>query len=273
MSTAIVIPARYASKRFPGKPLAKIAGVEMLKRVWKIASLVKKKYPDTYAVVATDDNRIKSFCEQNNINYVMTAESCRTGTERTAEALQKIDFEPDFVINLQGDNPLCPPWFIESMIECYYENPTIDMITPYVKLKWSDLDALRKQKEKSPFSGTSVIVNKNGDAIWFSKNIIPAIRKEESVREKNEFSPVKRHIGLYGYSPKMLSIMPSIKATEYEECEGLEQLPILEAGYKIKMQEVDYKDRTGMSGVDTPEDAEKATKLFEEFGEFDKYYK
>jgi 3-deoxy-manno-octulosonate cytidylyltransferase (CMP-KDO synthetase) len=67
--------------------------------------------------------------------------------------------------------------------------------------------------------------------------------------------------------------MPSIKATEYEECEGLEQLPILEAGYKIKMQEVDYKDRTGMSGVDTPEDAEKATKLFEEFGEFDKYYK
>lgn len=272
MSIAIVIPARFASKRFPGKPLAKIAGVEMLKRVWDITTLVKKTHPDTYAVVATDDDRIKSFCEQNNINYVMTSESCRTGTERTAEALTKIDINPNFVINLQGDNPLCPPWFIESMLECVKQNPDIEMITPYVNLKWSELDALRKQKEVSPFSGTTVIVDKDEYAIWFSKNIIPAIRKEEALRETSEFSPVKRHIGLYGYSPKMLSILQNMEATKYEKLEGLEQLPILEAGYKIKMQEVDYRDRIGMSGVDTPEDAKKAEKLFEEFGEFDKYY-
>ncbi len=261
----IVIPARYASKRFPGKPLVKIAGKEMLLRVWEIAKIVQKKKNNVDIIVATDDKRIKNFCIKHKIKYVMTSETCRSGTERSIEAVKKLNYKPDFVINLQGDNPLCPHWFLEEMIDYYQNNPDIEVITPCVNLTWKELDKLRSQKEKNPFSGTTVIINNKNHAIWFSKNIIPAIRKEKERRLKNNYSPIYRHIGLYGYGFNSLIKILKLKKTEYEALEGLEQLGILEAGINIKMIKVNYRNREGMSGIDSPDDLVIAEKIFKQY--------
>ncbi len=271
--TAIIIPARYASKRFPGKPLTKIAGKEMLKRVWEITEIVKQRKKNVDAVVATDDNRIADFCITNNMKYVMTSQNCRSGTERSIEAVKQLDYKPDFIINLQGDNPLCPPWFVEDMISCFEQNPDLEVITPYVNLSWKELDKLREHKKENPFSGTTVIIDKNNFAIWFSKQIIPAVRKENKLREQSDYSPVNRHIGLYGYNFNCIDKIASLKKTNYEEYEGLEQLAIIEEGISIKMQKVDYRDRDGMSGIDSPADVKIADKIFDKFGEFIQYYK
>ncbi|MBU2546250.1 MAG: 3-deoxy-manno-octulosonate cytidylyltransferase [Pseudomonadota bacterium] len=265
----IVIPARYGSTRFPGKPLVKIAGKEMLLRVWEIAQFVAKKIANVDAVVATDDERIQSFCEEKKIAYVMTSEACRTGTERVCEVIEKVGDNVDFVMNLQGDNPMCPPWFVEALLNEYQKDSSIEVVTPCVKLSWEELEALRINKMKTPFSGTTAILNhKTNDAIWFSKHIIPAIRKEAKLRETTEKSPVYRHIGLYGYRTDVLETLQKLPESFYEKLEGLEQLRFLENGISVRIVEVDYRGYSGMSGIDAPEDVAKAESLLAEQGEF-----
>ncbi len=267
----IVIPARYGSKRLPGKPLIKIAGKEMLKRVWEIALLVIQKYKGftIQALVATDDEKISNFCAKNNINCSMTSVDCSSGTKRTVEIINQLEIKPDFIINLQGDNPLCPPWFLEQMIDKFYKNPQIEVISPYVNLTWTELDELRKVKQKTPFSGTTVVLNNNNEAIWFSKQILPAIRNENKLKTESDLSPVLRHIGLYGYSHEALNTISKLSKSKYEDLEGLEQLSILQAGIKIKMTLVDYKNREGMSGIDEQSDIEIAERILNKFGEFE----
>ena len=267
----IVIPARYGSKRLPAKPLIKIAGKEMLKRVWEIALLAVQKHENynIQVIVATDDNRIGDFCQQNKINYLMTSVNCNSGTERTIEVISQLEIKPDFIINLQGDNPLCPPWFVEEMIKEFYKNPQIEMISPFVNLTWLELGELRKVKDKTPFSGTTVILNESNEAIWFSKQILPAIRNENKLRTESHLSPVLRHIGLYGYSYEALNKISKLSKSKYEDLEGLEQLSILMAGIKIKMILVDYKGREGMSGIDEQSYIEIAERILNKFGEFD----
>ena len=121
MKTLIVIPARYGSTRFPGKPLAKIAGKEMLLRVWENAQKAASKFEGCQAVVATDDERIMDFCRSRGIDAVMTSVNCPTGTDRVIEAAEKMREMPEFVVNLQGDNPICPTWFVEAVINEYYK--------------------------------------------------------------------------------------------------------------------------------------------------------
>lgn len=113
----LVIPARYASTRLPGKPLEKIAGKEMLKRVAEIAAYIAKKNASCDYIVATDDERIVDFCNLNQIPVTLTSDQCKSGTERCWDAVQKTGYAPQLIINLQGDNPLCPPWFINQIIE------------------------------------------------------------------------------------------------------------------------------------------------------------
>lgn len=268
MDTLIVIPARYGSTRFPGKPLVKIAGKEMLLRVYEIAQKACKKFEDTKAVVATDDERIKDFCNNKNIDFVMTSKDCKTGTDRVKQAVEKLGVSPNFVVNLQGDNPLCPPWFLEGLINKHKQDEKAEIITPCAQLSWQELDDLRKSKQEAPFSGTTAIVDDKDNALWFSKNIIPAIRKEQILRKQSELSPVFRHVGLYGYKTDILFKISSLKDGYYEKLEGLEQLRFIENNLNIKAIRVDYKNFKGMSGIDSPQDVPRAEEIFKNYGEF-----
>ncbi|BBN83204.1 3-deoxy-manno-octulosonate cytidylyltransferase [Pseudoalteromonas sp. A25] len=267
--TLVVIPARFGSTRLPGKPLIKIAGREMLLRVADIARYVCQNLAQCDYVVATDDVRIEQLCQQHQVPCIMTSPQCSSGTERCYDVLQKVPEKPDFIVNLQGDNPLCPPWFISALIESWRTSEVGEVFTPYVDLTWQELDKLREVKKITPFSGTTVQVNKAQLALTFSKNIIPAIRKEQDMRDSTELSPVKRHIGLYGYTTKALEAYLALPESTYEACEGLEQMRFLENAMAVKMVPVSYRGRTGMSGVDSPEDIERAQAIIAKDGEYD----
>lgn len=268
MKTTIIIPARYGSTRLPGKPLAMIAGRTMLQRMIEIAEAVCATDPaniDYY--VATDDARITDHCESLGAKWLMTPVDCLTGTDRAYAAMSQMATPPDFIINLQGDAPLTPPDFITAMIDWQKKNPA-DMVTPVTQTTWAQLDKLRESKKTTPFSGTTAVFDeKTGRAFWFSKNIIPAMRKEADLREKSDLTPVYRHIGVYGYTPKMLSTYVTLGEGTFEKLEGLEQLRVLENGYSISCVPVDYKGRASMSGVDSPEDITRAEELIAKHGE------
>ena len=267
MRAVLVIPARYGSTRLPGKPLAMIAGQTMLSRVYDIARAAAQQKDAVDIVVATDDERIVEHCEEIGARWVMTSVSCPTGTDRALEAVQKLDQAYDFVVNLQGDAPLTPPDFVADMIGAFALDATIDVITPIVQLRWDELVALRATKRSTPFSGTCVVVDQDHHALWFSKQIIPAIRNEATRRQDGELSPVFRHIGLYGYSRQMLATYVTLPQGHYEQLEGLEQLRVLEHGYRMRVVQVDYKGRASMSGIDSPEDIKQAEKLIALHGE------
>lgn len=271
MKTLIVIPARYGSTRFPGKPLAKIAGKEMLLRVWENAQKAAAKFEGCQAVVATDDERIMDFCLSRQINAVMTSVHCPTGTDRVIEAAEKMPELPEFVVNLQGDNPICPTWFVEAVINEYYKNDRVETVTPVVNLSWEELDKLRQHKKETPFSGTTAVFNAEGDAFYFSKNIIPAIRKEEKIRAQTDMSPVYRQVGLYGYRLDVLRKIARLPEGVYEKLEGLEQLRWIENGIKVRCVKVDYGNfakMASLSGVDSPEDIARVEEVIAELGEF-----
>lgn len=267
MRAVVIIPARYGSTRLPGKPLTLIAGQTMLSRVCAIARAAAWHNGDVDIMVATDDARIGAHCEEIGAPWVMTPASCPSGTDRALAALRQLPGEYDVVINLQGDTPLTPPDFITAMLRAFESDPAIEVVTPAVRLSWPELDQLRTQKRETPFSGTCIIVDTHGNARWFSKQIIPAMRNEEALRQQGDFSPVLRHIGLYGYARKMLETYVTLPVGHYERLEGLEQLRVLEHGYGIRVVQVDYRGRAAMSGVDSPEDVARAEALIARHGE------
>lgn len=267
MKTAIVIPARYASTRLPGKPLAMIRGQTMLQRVVDISLAAAQGSRDVSVLVATDDDRISAHCKELGVDFVMTSPDALTGTDRVAQAVSQMQDKPDFVLNMQGDAPLTPPDFLKTMIESFAKTPC-DAITPVTHLSWDQLDKLRENKLTTPFSGTTALFDDaTGNAFWFSKNIIPAMRKEEELRKKSNMSPVFRHIGLYGYSLSMLQKYITLPESFFEKLEGLEQLRLLENHYTLRCVPVDYKGRASMSGVDSAADIMRAEALIDKHGE------
>ena len=263
----ICIPARYSSTRLPAKPLQKIAGVEMIRRVAGIAASICKHNSQCYCVVATDDERILAFCRQYDIPVVMTSENCKSGTERCLDAVLQFEKRPELVINLQGDNPLCPPHFLEQLIQAWKKDKEAQVFTPFVHLSWEEYDTFKETKKSTPFSGTTALINQQGYALAFSKTIIPAIRNEEKLRKKLEKSPVCRHIGLYAYTYGVLKNYFELPPSPYEEPEGLEQMRFLHHQIPVKMVEVDYRGRKSMSGIDSPEDVVRAERIIAEYGE------
>lgn len=269
MKAIIIIPARWDSARLPNKPFVKIKGKEMLLRVIEIAQFVKNKRSEIQDVyVATNDDRIIEFCKSHNTKYVFVPEKCRCGTDRVAIAINKLNCDVDFVINHQGDNPLCPPWFLEAILDEYIKDSSSEVITPIINLTWDELDKLRKLKIDSPFSGTTTVFDKNHNAIWFTKQILPAIRNENVMRTKSTKSPVFKHIGIYGYSTNILKKTLSLTASNYMELEGLEQFIFLDNGIKMKLCEVDYKNKgESMPGINTIDLVKIAEKIIETYGE------
>ena len=268
MHTLIVVPARYGSTRFPGKPLAKINDISMVRRTAQIAIDAAKQIKKCDMVVATDDALIAEHCEMHGIAYVMTNKTLKTGSDRALAATDILASETgktyNYVINLQGDAPFTPVSSIVALAETIKTGA--DVATPYIQLSWDGLDGLRKHKIKTPFSGTTVAVGLDGHAIWFSKNIIPAIRNEKSLRARESLSPINRHIGLYAYSYDALKRFTSSPESHYEKLEGLEQLRVLENGMSIACVRVEPPTVT-MSGIDTPADLELAENLIEKHGD------
>jgi 3-deoxy-manno-octulosonate cytidylyltransferase (CMP-KDO synthetase) len=266
----ICIPARYASTRLPAKPLQKIAGIEMIKRVAATAAYICNNNQACTYVVATDHVAIEQFCHKNNINVTMTPETCRNGTERCFAATQNTGTSPQLIINLQGDNPLCPPWILQDLIDSWHQNSTADIYTPYVHLNWNEYAQMLEDKKTTPYSGTTVLVNKDNFALAFSKIMLPAIRKIEDAKKNNpDFSPVRRHIGLYAYTYYALEQYSQLEESEYEKgyFEGLEQMRYLYNGFKIQMVPVDYRGRETTSGVDSPEDVSRVEEIIQKYGE------
>ncbi len=261
MKTAIIIPARYASTRFPGKPLVKIGGQSMLSRVAAIASEAANRLKNITMAVATEDERIAEHCRQIGVDCVMTSDNCKTGSDRVLEAAQHLGGDFDFVLGLQGDAPFTPVEAPLKMIETFMGDPSVEVVTPVVALRWEELDALRDSKKTTPFSGTTCVRDSKGRALWFSKNILPAIRKEDDLRGRGEYSPVFQHIGLYGFRFDILKKFVTLPEGHYERLEGLEQLRLLENGISIQTVELHVDLGMAQAGIDSPEDVARAEKI------------
>lgn len=242
MNFIAIIPARYASTRFPGKPLADMNGKPMIQRVYEqVAKAVEEVW------VATDDTRIYDTVFSFGGKAVMTSPHHPSGTDRIEEAYKNIGKKYDVVINVQGDEPFIQPQQIENLKLCFDSKDVqlATLVKPFDKS--GGFEALFNPN--SP----KVVIDKDGYAIYFSRSIIPYIRDAHHSQwlEKHTFY---RHIGMYGYRSDVLSQITKLPPTTLEKAESLEQLRWIENGYRIR---VGYTD-TETIGIDTPEDMEKA---------------
>lgn len=259
-TTAIIIPARFGSTRFPGKPLHHIEGVPMIARVCRHAKEAGV-LTESRVVVATDHQDIMDVADEEGVETLMTSPLCRTGSDRVLDAAQQIEPRPSIIVNLQGDAPLISVDIIVKLIIALQEDTMSDCATPVVRLTWEALDAMREHKKNNPFSGTFAAVTREDKAVWFSKNIIPAIRNEDKKRKASLLSPVFRHLGVYAYRYAALKNYSSMEEGVYEALEGLEQLRFLENDMVIKAVKVSAKGWPAVSGVDSPEDAERVAEI------------
>lgn len=256
---AIVIPARYGSSRFEGKPLAKIGPKTMLQHTCDTALKAAKTLGDVAVIVATEDQRIFEHAQSiAGVIPVMTPVSCPTGSDRVLAAIDALSLQPQVVINLQGDAPFTPSHFLSQIAQVLLDSPEYSVATPAVQLTWQELDDFRESKKTTPFSGTTVVIDVHQQALWFSKNIIPAIRGEEKYRSKDAYSPVYQHIGLYAFQLSALRQFVALPESYYEKLEGLEQLRLLENSLSIRVEKVSYGKYGPIPGVDTPEDLKRA---------------
>lgn len=252
----IIIPARMTSTRFPNKPLAKICGIPMIERVWKIAKL------SNYAsrvIIATDDAHLANIMAGIGAEIIMTSAQCLTGTDRVAEALVKLDRDYEVVFSLQGDAVLTPPWIIDEVLQTLLSNPHLEMATPAILLEGLAKSSFVELKNQGASTGTCVVFDKNNRALYFSKALIPHARSNTS-------SILYRHIGLYGYRPDALLKLHQLPQSPLEKVEQLEQLRALENGITIHVCVVDYRGRTHGS-VDRPEDVPIVEEIIKNEGE------
>jgi len=238
-----IIPARYASTRFPGKPLADMLGKPMIQRVYEqIQHTVDRLY------VATDDSRIETAVKAFGGNVVMTSEHHRCGTERCFEAFSKKGDGCDVVINIQGDEPFIQPEQIELLKSCFLTPDT--QIATLAKAFSSDCDF---EKDLLNPNSPKVVLNQNREALYFSRSIIPFIRGQEYVQWPESHTFYK-HIGLYAFRADVLRDIVNLPQSPLELAESLEQLRWLENGYKIRVEIT----RLETIGIDTLEDMEQA---------------
>ena len=221
--------------------------------------------PDARLVVATDDRRIADHAGQVGCAAVMTGSDITTGSGRALAAAVAEAERPAIVVNLQGDSPFQPPEALGAMVRSLRTGDAA-VATPVVRLSWDALDALRAHKRVAPFSGTTCVRTPEGRALWFSKQILPAIRGEEALRSAGPLSPVWRHIGLYAYRMEALEAFEAAPPTALERLEGLEQLRLLELGLPVAAVEV-APPRFDISGIDTVADIARAEALIAAHGD------
>lgn len=232
-----VIPARFGSTRFPGKPLAELKGKKILQ--WVVEG-ARQSVHLKQILVATEDARIADFCKKINVDVIMTSSDCATGTDRIFQATKNLDF--DRVINIQGDEPLITKDYIDLLANAFVQDTTLSMATLAHSLSINDLVNVNAVK---------VIINQNSEAIYFSRFGIPFSR------EPFQSAVALKHVGLYGFSKAFLETFCTAPQAEIEKAESLEQLRALYLGARIKVLQVEKPTY----GVDTPEDLQKLEAL------------
>ena len=245
-----IIPARYASTRFPGKPLAMLGGKAVIQRVYE---QVKDCFDDLY--VATDDARIADCVKSFGGKVVMTSEACNNGTERCLDAYRNLGIECDVIVNIQGDEPFIQQKQVEALISCF-DSPETDIATLVKPFEKED-GLERLECPNSP----KVVMNTNGFAIYFSRSVIPYLRgvEKEEWLDKRVFY---KHLGIYAYRVDVLEKITTLEQSPMEKAESLEQLRWLENGYKIRVGVTDIET----VGIDTPEDLERAREFAASIG-------
>jgi len=237
MRVVVIIPSRYGSTRFDGKPLVGICGKPMIQWVYQqavLATCIESVH------VATDDNRIRDAVNRFGGNVVMTSSTCRSGTDRVAEAADRLGLDPkDVVVNIQGDQPLVDPRCFDAVVQPFYEDPAVTMST----LAFAIVD----RREITDPKDVKVTFDNNSDALYFSRATIP------HGRDGSTGYPVYKHLGVYAYTQGFLSCFRSLSPGRLEEIEKLEQLRAMEHGHRIRVVVTPYDSPE----VDLPTDVQR----------------
>jgi len=264
MSVLVAIPARYASSRYPGKPLVKLRGAtgdarSLIQRSWEAAKQVKGI---DSVVVATDDVRIRDAAHEFGAEVVMTSEQCTNGTERCAEVVQRLEEKFDIVVNLQGDAPLTPSWFVEELVSELAKNPQAAMATPVLRCDGRALNGFLADRRAGRVGGTTAVFGEHRNALYFSKEVIPFMTRTFG---ETDMTPVYHHVGVYAYRPEALLEYSSWKPGPLEILEGLEQLRFLEQGRSVLCVEVEARNRQFWE-LNNPEDVPRLEQMMVEMG-------
>lgn len=240
MDAVIVIPARYASTRYPAKPLAVLKGAKgtertLLERSVLAARAAAEATPGVTGVyVATDDDRIAAEAARIGAEVIMTDPECANGTERVAQAVARAGLTQPIAVNLQGDAPLTPPHFVTALIEAMRADPARQVATPVLRCDAESLENFRNDRRHGRVGATTVVRDALGNALYFSKEVIPFT----GPLDPGAPIPVFHHVGLYAYRPEALRLYAGLTPGALEKLEGLEQLRFLEHGHKIAAVEV-----------------------------------
>lgn len=264
MSVLIVIPARYASTRYPGKPLVSLTGASgvarsLIERSWLAAKAVKGV---DQIVVATDDARIKEASEAFGAEVVMTSSDCVNGTERCAETHAALGGGYDIVVNLQGDAPLTPHWFVEGLVEGLKASPEAEIATPVLRCDGATLNSFLADRKAGRVGGTTAVFAADNRAMYFSKEVVPFTSQTYADADT---TPVFHHVGVYAYRPAALAAYPSWPVGPLETLEGLEQLRFMENGRAVLCVEVEARDRAFWE-LNNPEDVPKIEAMMADMG-------
>lgn len=253
MKSVILIPARYQSTRYPGKPLARIKGAGGTTKplIQRSVEAARRVAGVSEVFVTTDDDRIADVCTAIGVGVIMTSPQCRNGTERCAEALAALH-DPDLVINFQGDALLTPPGFVESLIGRMEQDGDALVATPAMRLRSNEARALRDEEAAGRVGGTTVVTDDQDHALYFSKRLIPHLPKGAL---DDTMSPVRLHVGVYAYRPEALERYVATPMSELESLEGLEQLRFLAAGIKVAVVDV-ATPPFALRELNNPEDLE-----------------
>ncbi|MCL6285168.1 3-deoxy-manno-octulosonate cytidylyltransferase [Ruegeria sp. 2012CJ41-6] len=264
MSVLIVIPARYPSTRYPGKPLVPLTGATgksqtLIERSWRAACAVSGV---DRVVVATDDDRIRDASEAFGAEVVMTSDTCRNGTERCAEAHAALGGDYEIIVNLQGDAPLTPHWFVEDLVAGLRNSPGAGVATPVLRCDGAALNSFLHDRKHDRVGGTTAVFSANHTAMYFSKEVVPYTSQTYG---DDAATPVFHHVGVYAYRPEALSSYPDWPIGPLEQLEGLEQLRFMEQGHRVLCVEVKARGRQFWE-LNNPEDVPRLEAMMKDMG-------
>lgn len=260
MKTVIFIPARYASTRYPAKPLATLRQKDgttktLIEMSWEAACRIEGV---DAVYVATDDDRIADAARGFGADVVMTDEACENGTARCADALANSGVDADLIVNFQGDAPLTPPWFVEALIDAMKSDEGLGMATPVLRCDRATYDAFKEDRAQGRVGGTTAVFDKDMNALYFSKEVLPYI----DPGKLPDPLPVFHHVGVYAYRPDALAAYTATPVCDLETLEGLEQLRFLHAGVPVRCVEVDARGRVFWE-LNNPTDVPRIEKALE----------
>lgn len=234
----IIIPARHASTRYPGKPLVPLRGASGTSRTLIERSLMAARAAAQGTMpifVATDDDRIAAEARRIGADVIMTSDTCRNGTERVAEAMTRGGITAEIVVNLQGDAPLTPPHFVTALIAAMRNDRDCGMATPCLRCDAETVENLLADRRAGRVGATTVVADRAGRALYFSKEVLPFTNGRGVV---DGVVPVFHHVGVYAYRPSALAAYAGWEPAPLETLEGLEQLRFLENGHPVRLVEV-----------------------------------